>query len=286
MKNKQIYISGAVLLFIAIFSSCKPELADSYEDSSEIASSVTYITDDVYTMEETAAETVSMEYVQQLINDVELPEIIINENSTPYEIMQAGKTAGMYFGKITEKYFGYGVSFEWEIDYYNNIDGWNKCLGPYIDNEKSAYVPLDGEQSKQFLIDYLGITENGYKDLCKNSPSTYMIRNNSLYVASGDGGQAGWSYSYIIDYEISENIVMYNCARVGRKERWGYDEDLIEPFTFKLAYEDGKWKLDGVSYGEGFFYWIIGLEDDIEPYLNNDEDWQENVVNQLSNTNP
>lgn len=284
MKNTQIYISGALLLlllFIAVLSSCKLEPKDVYDHSSETTSDVTYNTSDLFNTEETVAETASMEYVRQFVNNVELPQIIINENSTPYEIMQAGKTAGMYFGKITEKYFGYGVSYEWKTDYSNNFEGWSKCLGPYIDDEKTKYVPMNGEESKQFLIDYLGITENGYEDLCKNSPSTYMIRDNSLYVASGDGGQAGWSYSYIIDYEMSENTVIYNCARVGRKERWNYDEDLIEPFTFQLAYEDGKWKLDGVSYGEGFFYWIIGLESDIDPYLNNDEDWQENVVNRL-----
>lgn len=28
---------------------------------------------------------------------------------------------------------------------------------------------------------------------------------------------------------------------------------MIQPFTFSLAFEDDGWKLDGVSYGEGFF---------------------------------
>lgn len=111
---------------------------------------------------------------------------------------------------------------------------------------------MNGEESKQFLIDYLHITENCYKDLCNNSPSTYTIKDGSFYVSSGDGGQAGWSYSQIVDYTINENVITYNCERVGSAEEWGYDEDLIQPFTFSLAYENNEWKLNSVSYTEGF----------------------------------
>lgn len=67
---------------------------DVYEHSGETASNVTSNISESSNAEETTAETVSLEYARQLDNQ-ELPQIIISENSTPYEIMQAGKTAGM-----------------------------------------------------------------------------------------------------------------------------------------------------------------------------------------------
>jgi len=241
--------------------------------------------------EETSIHTTSAEYAIQLVNSVELPKVDINENSTSEEIMHAGKIMAIFFAEKAEMYFGYGVENLWKLSYkdndifdngvrtpYQTAGAYRKSLGLYA-GTKDIYIPMNGEESKQFLIDYIGLTEKGYEELCENSPSTYMIKDGKFYVSSGDGGQAGWDYSYIIDYEMDENTITYNCARIGRKERWGYDEDLICPFTFRLALENGVWKLDGCSYGEGFFYWLIGLENDIETYLANSEDWQENVIN-------
>lgn len=85
---------------------------------------------------------------------------------------------------------------------------------------------------------------------------------------SGDGGQAGWDYSYIKDYEISNdgNSITYNCERFGDKENWGYNEDLTEPFTFSIVKDNGIWKLDSCSNCEAFCDCFIGLESEIEAY--------------------
>lgn len=227
-------------------------------------------------MEKVPLQTTTVEYVDQLVNSVEFPKININANSTSEEIMISGEKAAKFFAELTEKYFGYGIEYKWKLsqnddDYlqtekmkqYQTSGIYWRSLGLYTDT-KDAYVPMNGNESKQFLIDYLGLTEKGYEELCENSPSTYTINDGNFYVSSGDGGQAGWSYSQIIDYAVSENelgekVVTYNCERVGDAEEWGYDEDLIQPFNFRLAFEDNTWKLDGVSYGEGFFElkWLL-----------------------------
>ena len=220
--------------------------------------------------------TASPDKIQFLIDNVEFPSIIITDNSSSDEILQAGKTAAKFFSEATEMYFGYGIDYNWKLSQNSNdmlsIDEMKpyqtsgiywKSLGLYTDTRES-YVPMNGNNSKQFLIDYLRLTEKGYEELCENSPSTYTINDGNFYVSSGDGGPAGWSYSQIIDYAVSENelgekVVTYNCERVGDAEEWGYDEDLIQPFNFRLAFEDNTWKLDGVSYGEGFFElkWLL-----------------------------
>ena len=214
-------------------------------------------TTNVTNEEEVSINTASVEDVQRLIDEVECPDIRITEDSTSEEIMLAGKTAGIYFGKATDEYFGYGNYYNWKYDYDESI-GHYRSDGLYIDKANDVYAPMDYAKAKEFLINRLLLTEKGFDDLCENSPGSYYDVNGSLCVIPGDGGQAGWSYSQIVDYEMDENelgekTVTYNCERVGTAEEWGYDEDKVEPFTFRLAYEDNLWKLDGVSYGEGFF---------------------------------
>lgn len=211
----------------------------------------------------------SPEEIRQIIDRSGYPEIIITEDLTPEEILLAGKKAGKFFASSSEKYFEYGVNIEWKYDLKD--DSNYISLGPYTDREYGIYAPMTGEEQKQFLMDYIRLTEKGYEELCLNSPSRYEINNGEFYVYSGDGGQAGWDFSRIVSYELGENelgekTVTYNCERVGTAENWGYDEDMIKPFTFRLAFEDGIWKLDGVSYGEGFFE-LMWLESDIDAYF-------------------
>lgn len=204
--------------------------------------------------DETAAPA---EEVQRLIDSAEFPEISINDNSTPDDIMRAGETAGAHYGETAEKYFGFGGYNNWKYDYDENF-GHYKGDGLYTDKANDLYAPMDYAAAKQFLIESLGLTERGYEELCENSPSSYYDKNGVLCLVPGDGGGAGWSYSRIIDYAVGENesgekTVTYSCERVGTAEEWGYGEDTVKPFTFRIALEDGVWKLDGVSYGEGFF---------------------------------
>lgn len=226
-------------------------------------------TDDTHTDESSTADsgvpTASSDVLQQFINNFKLPTINITESSAHDEIIQAGKIAAAFYSEAAKKYFGYGVERNWLLDQsdgsylemeemtpYQTASGYWKSLGLYTE-ARDAYVPMNGTESKQFLIDCLHLTEKGYDDLCKNSPSTYTINDGSFYVSSGDGGEAGWSYSRIVDYSIDDKVITFSCERVGDAEDWGYDEDLIQPFTFEIAFENDIWKLNGVSYSEGFF---------------------------------
>lgn len=223
-------------------------------------------------------QTEFSEEVRQMLSEVEFPEINITESSTAEEIMLAGKTAGMFYGKEAAVYFGYGGYSSWKYDFDESI-GHYRSDGLYTDKANGEFAPMDYAGAKEFLKSRLNLTEKGFEELNWNSPTGYYESDGCFCLTHGDGGQAGWDYSYIVDYELGENTVTYSCERVGRSERWGYDEDMTEPFTFSLALEDGVWKLDGCSYGEGFFYWMIGTESDIEPYLANSEDWQQNSIN-------
>lgn len=231
---------------------------------SEAETADTYSEDEPASGEEASAIDTS-EMLSQMINESHLPEISITDASTHDEIMQAGKRAAVFFAEAADKYFGYGVERRWklgqtdddiltteEITQYQTSGSYWRSFGLYTETGDD-YIPLDGAGSKQFLIDCLHLTENGYDDLCSNSPSTYTIKDGSFYVSSGDGGEAGWSYSRIVDFSADGSVITFNCERVGDAEDWGYDEDMIQPFTFSLAFEDDGWKLDGVSYGEGFF---------------------------------
>lgn len=226
------------------------------------------------------AMTASPSVIQDLIDEAELLQIDITENSVPEEILQAGKTAAAFYGKLVDKYFEYGVSYNWKMaggsedgDIYTdeNSNSYYKCYGLYTDRDNGIYVPMSFNEVKHFLMSYMSLSENGFYDLCKNSPSKYVGVDDICFLMSGDGGQAGWDYSYIKDYEISNDgsSVTYNCERFGDKENWGYSEDLTEPFTFSIVKDNGIWKLDGCSNSEAFCSGFIGLESDIDAYKAN-----------------
>lgn len=275
--NRSRIISCCTALSLVMLTACGNGSATENTDStdttfteSEAASLSEAETADTYSEDESASDEEASaidtsEMLSQMINESHLPEISITDASTHDEIMQAGKRAAMFFAEAADKYFGYGVERRWklgqtdddiltteEITQYQTLGSYWRSFGLYTETGDD-YIPLDGTGSKQFLIDCLHLTEKGYDDLCSNSPSTYTIKDGSFYVSSGDGGEAGWSYSRIVDFSADENIITFSCERVGDAEDWGYDEDMIQPFTFSLAFEDDGWKLDGVSYGEGFF---------------------------------
>lgn len=275
--NRFRIISCCTALSLVMLTACgngsAPENTDSTDTTfteseaaslSEAETADTYSEDEPASGEEASAIDTS-EMLSQMINESHLPEISITDASTHDEIMQAGKRAAVFFAEAADKYFGYGVERRWklgqtdddiltteEMMQYQTSGSYWRSFGLYTETGDD-YIPLDGTGSKQFLIDCLHLTEKGYDDLCSNSPSTYTIKDGSFYVSSGDGGEAGWSYSRIVDFSADENIITFSCERVGDAEDWGYDEDMIQPFTFSLAFEDDGWKLDGVSYGEGFF---------------------------------
>lgn len=236
----------------------------------------TSITEETY---EITAITDSPNVIQNLIDAVEPPQIVITENSSSEEILQAGKTAVVFFSERVDKYFEYGVNYNWKMadgskaeDIYTdeNSNSYYKCFGLYTDKANGIYVPMNYDEIKHFLMSYILLTENGFEDLCKNSPSKYIGIDGVCFLMSGDGGQAGWDYSYIKDYDISDNgnTITYNCIRFGSKENWGYDEDLTEPFSFSIVFDNGIWKIDSCSNSEAFSNFFVGLESDIEIYKN------------------
>lgn len=273
-------ISGSVLL-----SSCgtgNEEVTDTSvpeTDMSETGIQTEIVTTELseIVISEEPVQTASSEDVMRLIDESERPEIIITDNSGFEEIMLAGKMAGEYYGRAAEEFFGFGIEYDWkniggewlQIDGITGIapylvnSGYREFSGYYTDRDKDIFAPMDYEAAKQFIMARIGLTEKGFCELCQNSPSNYLGIDGALYINSGDGGQAGWSYSRITGYDMSENSVTYSCERVGDAEEWSYEEDIIAPFTFTLALEDGVWKLDGCSYGEGLFD-LAGIESEIE----------------------
>ena len=225
------------------------------------------------TAEETESSTVSV--MQCVIDEPVFPEVNSIEGLTKDEIMFVGKAMALYYKEAVRQYFGYGAEHSWKIDYENTRDDgykgeymtggvYHKILGAYNgfdSSEAEAYEPMNSGEAESFIINDIKLTKNGYDELCRNSPSGYMNADDFLWVSSGDGGNAGWDYSCIIDCEYDESTVTYSCIRVGDAEVWGYDEDMIKPFTFRLAEDNGVWKLDGCSYTEGLLD-LVGLEGD------------------------
>ena len=267
-------------LFDADYSACSFESFDNttINQISDATVSSVQITTPEASIADVKSETAALEnIIQNLINDAEPPQIVITDNSTQEEILQAGKTAADFYGKLVDKYFEYGVSYNWKMasgsesgDIYTDekSNSYYKCYGLYTDKNNDIYVPMNFSEIKHFLMSYIMLSENGFNDLCKNSPSKYIDVDGVCFLMSGDGGQAGWDYSYIKDYEISDNnkIVTFNCERFGSKENWGYDNDLTEAFTFSIVNDNGIWKLDGCSDCEAFCSSFIGSESDIEDH--------------------
>lgn len=218
-------------------------------------------------------QTASSEDILRLTEENELPEISISEDMSFDDIMLAGQNAGEYYGRAAKEFFGFGAELNWKIsDEWVEINGisgiapylvnsgYRKAFGFYTDRANDVYAPMDYEQAREFIIGRIGLTENGFDGLCQSCPSNYLGIDGELYINSGDGGEAGWSYSRITGYEFENGRITFYCERVGSADDWGYDEDVVVPFTFALADDGGVWKLDGCTYGEGLFDLVTAAE--------------------------
>lgn len=233
------------------------------------------VTTEVDLPEETGftGQTASSEDISRLMEENELPEISISEDMSFDDIMLAGQNAGEYYGRAAKEFFGFGAELNWKISdervEINGIggiapylvnSGYRKAFGFYTDRANDVYAPMDYERAREFIIDRIGLTENGFDGLCQSCPSNYLGIDGELYINSGDGGEAGWSYSRITGYEFENGRITFYCERVGSADDWGYDEDVVVPFTFALADDGGVWKLDGCTYGEGLFDLVTATE--------------------------
>ena len=85
---------------IAIDTTASETTVQSVQSTSEYE-----VESDIYVEEsEFTVPTASPDKVQLLIDNVELPSIIITDNSTSDEILQAGKTAAIFFSEATEMF--------------------------------------------------------------------------------------------------------------------------------------------------------------------------------------
>lgn len=210
--------------------------------------------------------TVNSESVQQSIQDIEFSEdeeandfpdvdITAPQIDDPPEF---GEKYGIWLSTHLWKYFGYPAINSWKTDpedkFIDNDGGviYSLCVGIRSDNTEPVWeengVAISFDSGKKYIIEKLNLTEQCFNSLCKNAPTGYLEKDGKLYVAESFGGQAGWDYSYIVDYEEGDDSITYNCTRICEKES-GYDD---QPFSFTLKYSDGKWLLDDCSYVEGF----------------------------------
>ncbi len=210
--------------------------------------------------------TVYSESVQQNMQDIEFsedeeandfPDVDIT-NPRIDDSLEFGEKYGIWLSTRLWKYFGYPAINSWKTDpedkFIDNDRGviYSLCVGTRSDNTEPVWeengVAISFDSGKRYIIEKLNLTEQCFNSLCKNAPTCYLEKDGKLYVAESFGGQVGWDYSYIVDYEAGNDSITYHCTRICEKES-GYDD---RPFTFTLKYSDEKWLLDDCSYVEGF----------------------------------
>ncbi|MBD5141893.1 MAG: hypothetical protein HDT25_10880, partial [Ruminococcus sp.] len=215
--NKKIIAFLMAMLSVSAFTACgnTSEQANEVSESTS-AATMSEVSETVSESEASEIETASstetaqslsfsVDEIKKAMNEKPYPKIIIDENSTSDEILRAGKIAGKYFGGILANYFKFGEFRQWKRsiingnEYYIEIDGktYFKCDGIYIDIDKDNYVELNYDAAKKYLTSSLFLTENGFEDLCKSSPSFYTEIDGDLYICPAEGGDAGWSYTEI-----------------------------------------------------------------------------------------
>lgn len=198
----------------------------------------------------------------------------ISKDSEVTNYMQIGKEQGLIFKETLWDYFGTCCNHNWKLDTKDILEQddyccrqYQRCLGLFTDGSKKDYTEMNYSEARQYMISQLNITENGFDDLCENSPSGYMESDNLFYVGQGDGGEAGWDCSYIVDYKVEDNNITYKCQRIGfagsyEDGYWGYEEDLIEEFSFTIVQDDDGYKFDRCDNYNAFFNYFVGFKED------------------------
>lgn len=193
-----------------------------------------------------------IEYLENQDADFHFTETIIPDP------VAFGDEYGKWLSNRVWSYFGYPATNQWITNPNDRIIDEEKdviyslCVGVRLDNGEPVYdengIPISYISGKKYIVEKLNLTENCFDMLCKTAPSSYCEKDGKLYVAESFGGQAGWNNSIIVDYEMNDNIITYNCTRLC--EPMSGNEDI--EFTFSLKYIDNEWLLDDCSYVEGF----------------------------------
>ena len=172
------------------------------------------------------------------------------------EYLSLGTQKGMEYSKMVSKYFW----TSWKVDEKSGFpdeDGerYNIRITGFLNEEETDGVSF--EEIKKFFTEEKNITEKCFENLNQNSMGGYKEIDGKPYAVYSDGGEWGWDYSFITDYQIvDENKIVYNCKRID------YEEDKTEEFSFTLVYENGKWKLDDCTMWSGLTEnYFVGTED-------------------------
>ena len=176
------------------------------------------------------------------------------------EYLSLGAKKGMEYSRMVSKYFWTSCSSSWKVDEKSGFpdeDGerYNIRITGFLNEEETDGVSF--EEIKKFFTEEKNITEKCFENLNQNSMGGYKEIDGKPYAVYYDGGEWGWDYSFITDYQIvDENKIVYNCKRID------YEEDKTEEFSFTLVYENGKWKLDDCTMWSGLTEnYFVGTED-------------------------
>lgn len=245
------YENQKLICFFAIFalSSCSQAAEKPNTSSTSTTEAKTTTTAEIITYEIPTFYEIKYEDVDNFdVTDPNIPDPI-----------EFGNDYAKYYCERVKDYFGFDGGREWSRRIRNvYVDGynWEICLDPDSIEGKAVFddsgIPISYASGRKYIIDKLNLTEKCFDSLCETAPTTYREIDGALSVAGTEGGDAGWIGSEIADYERTGDVITYKCFRKVEpllKEQYG---EADEPFTFSLAYTDGKWRLDELSYVEGF----------------------------------
>ncbi len=150
------------------------------------------------------------------------------------------------FGAFNWEYLGYDSAWD-RITSGDGTDGFrnenDRYFGKIVNADIATYSALI-EKLKSML------TDKCIEDTLENILDWFSTNeNDDLYVQNrGAGGYLGYDFLRInsIGYPDEETITL-DMSRVGEKENWGYDEDLVEDFQMILKKTDGGLRIDEIT---------------------------------------
>ncbi len=193
-----------------------------------------------------------IEYSENQDTDFSFTESVISDPAA------FGEEYGKWLSEQVWLFFGYPAINQWVtnpndrfIDEEKDLI-YSSCVGIRLNNEEPVHnensTPVSYSSGKRYIIEKLNLTESCFDKLCEIAPSSYCEKDGKLYVAESFGGQAGWRGSIIVDYEVKDNVINYNCIRLSEPMSGNEDAE----FTFSLKFVENEWLLDDCSYVEGF----------------------------------
>lgn len=240
----------AILLTAALLTGCEliyPEGSDggsssSSENSPKSTSSSTESSTSCNSTTVSSSTETTIHPEPSEVKPVVYPEIELKLSS------EMEKIIGLfgYFGEFYGEYLGLEPAWD-RITSGDGTDGFRneneRYFGKIVNADITTYSALI-EKLKSML------TDKSIEDTSENILDWFSTNeNDDLYVQNrGAGGYLGYDYLRInsIGYPDEETITL-DMSRVGEKENWGYDEDLVEDFQMILKKTDGGLRIDEIT---------------------------------------